>query len=176
MMEMSKEYGMALYKLAKEKKVEKSYAEALKEVLEVLLASPEYMELLATPSISKEERTAVIESAFGSAYPEHIVSFLKLLCEKGRIRQLSECIDEFNALLAEDMRESVARVVSSTPLTLEQKKKLKARLEKISGRKISLECSVDKSLLGGLVVELDGKVINGSLRQRLDEMKDVMSK
>ena len=74
------------------------------------------------------------------------------------------------------MKISVARVVSSVPLTLEEKKRLKARLEKMSGRKVSLECSVDKSLLGGLVVEMDGKVINGSLRQRLDEMKDVMSK
>ena len=176
MTEMSKEYGMALYKLAKENKVEKSYAEALKTVLEVFLANPEYMELLATPSISKEDRVAVIESAFGNAVPEYITSFLKILCERGRIRQLAECVEVFNALLEEDMKISVARVVSSVPLTLEEKKRLKARLEKMSGRKVSLECSVDKSLLGGLVVEMDGKVINGSLRQRLDEMKDVMSK
>ncbi|MBQ7412536.1 MAG: ATP synthase F1 subunit delta [Clostridia bacterium] len=176
MTEMSKAYGMALYGLAKENKQEKSYAEALKLVLTLFSENPEYVELLATPSISKEERAQIIEDALGKCVPEHILSFLKLLCERGRIRQLAECAEEFNRLLDEDMRVSVAKVVSSVELTPEEKKRLKARLEKMSGRRVTLECRVDKTLLGGMVVEMDGRVINGSLRHRLDEMKDVMSR
>ncbi len=176
MMEMSKEYGMALYMLAKENNSEKEFAKSLEQVVHIFKKNPEYIELLSTPSISKEERVEIIELAFGKTMPEHIVSFLKLLCERGRIRQLYECVEEYNGLLEEDMKISVAKVVSCVELTKIEKDRLKKRLEKVTGRKVTLECEIDEKVLGGLVVYVDGKVIDGTLRHRLDEMKDVMSR
>lgn len=176
MMEMSKEYATALFMLAREKGTEGEFAKSLEQIVGIFSKNPEYIELLATPSISKEERVQIIEDAFGKIAPEHVVSFLKLLCERGRIRQLYECVEVYNKLLDEDMKISVARVVSCVELTKIEKDRLKKRLEKITGRKVILECEVDKSTLGGLVVFVDGKVIDGTLRHRLDEMKDVMSR
>lgn len=176
MMEMSKEYGTALYMVAKENKSERELLEALSQIVNIFEQNPEYIDLLSTPSISKEERVGIIEEAFGKQMPEHVVSFLKLLCERGRIRQLYECVEEYNRLFDEDMKMSVARVVSCVELTKIERDRLKKRLEKITGRKITLDCEVDKSVLGGLVVYVDGKVIDGTLRHRLDEMKDVMSR
>ena len=176
MTEMSKEYGTALFMLAKEKKEQKRYAEALEQILAQLEATPEYMELLASPSIPKDERVELIERAFGSSMPEYVVSFLKLLCERGRIRQLAECQEAYNKLLDEDMRVSVARVTSAIELTSAEKERLRKRLEKMSGRTVELECIIDSSILGGLSVEIDGKIIDGSVRHRLNEIKDVMSK
>ena len=101
---------------------------------------------------------------------------MKLLCEKGRIRSLAGCTEEYKKLLDIQNSISTAYVKSAVELTEEEKEKLKDKLEVQSGHAVILECSVDESLMGGLVVEIDGKVIDASLKSRLYEVKDVISK
>lgn len=176
MTEISKEYGTALFALARENGAEKAYAEALEEVMAVFRAYPAYMDLLASPSIPLTERTDALSQAFGSALPEHIVSFLSLLCERDRIRELESCVKAYRQLFDEFNRVSVAKVVSSIELSEQEKTRLKEKLEKLNGHSVILECSTDRSLLGGMVIEMDGKVMDGSLRRRLREVKDVISR
>lgn len=176
MAEMSKEYGTALFALAKECAAEAEYKAALETVSSVFRENPQYIDFLASPSIPKNKRTEAIEQAFGDQAPEHIVSFLQILCEKGHIRIFSSCVSEYNALYEASQKITVAKVVSAVPLTEKEKNSLKQKLEKMSGYSVQLECSTDNSLMGGLVVEMDGKVIDGTLRYRLLEVKDVMSR
>ena len=81
---------------------------------------------------------------------------------------------EFELMYRESVRESRASVVSAAPLSEEEKAKLVASLEKRSGRRVRPEYRVDPSLLGGLVVEMDGTRMDGSLRQRLRDVKEAM--
>ena len=71
---------------------------------------------------------------------------------------------------------STAQVTSAVPLTDQEKADLQASLEKKLGRSIRMECSVDEALLGGLVIRVDGRVIDGSLKHRLHEIKEVMNR
>ena len=176
MTEMSKEYGTALFALAKECDKTDEYKTALDTLLSVFSENPEYTELLASPSIPKSERNEAIEQAFSAYVPEHIVSFLQLLCDKGHIRSFSKCAAEYTALYDISKKTVTATVISAVPLTDTEKDSLIRKLEKMSGSSVHLECSIDKSLMGGLTVEMDGKIIDGSLRTRLHEVKDVISK
>lgn len=176
MTEKSKEYGTALFSLAMEEKAEKEYAEALDMIAGLFQENPEYMEFLASPGIPKAERIEAIDQAFGSSLPEYVVSFLKLLCEKGHIRSFQSCVSEYKKLLDVSLNISKAKVVSAVELTKEQKERLQQKLEKMSGHFVELNCSVDASLMGGMVIEMDGKVIDGSLQRRLQEVKEVMSR
>ena len=72
------------------------------------------------------------------------------------------------------MAASTAEVVSAVPLTEEEIHRLTATLSARMGRTVTLTCTVDESLLGGMVVRVDGKVLDGSLRSRLHAVKDVM--
>lgn len=173
---MSKEYGTALFMLAKENGAENEYADALETVLTAFHQNPDYINFLASPSIPKQERIDAVEQAFGISVPEHIVSFIKLLCERGRIFEFNDCVKEYKKLLDISKHISVAQVTSSIELTVQEKEKLQQKLEKISGHSVVLECSVDKSLLGGIIIEMDGKIIDGSLQRRLHEVKDVISR
>lgn len=173
---MSKEYGTALFTLAKECAAEAAYKEALDTVGSVLRDNPAYVEFLASPGIPKQERTAAIEQAFAGRVPEHIVSFLQLLCEKGHIRSFPACVSEYEALYDASRKIATATVVSAVPLTDSEKDRLQRALEKKSGQTVQLVCSTDPSLLGGLVVEMNGTVIDGTLRYQLHEVKDVMSR
>lgn len=174
MEEMSKAYGTALFALAKECNAEEEYKNALDKVLSIFRKNPEYIELLVSPSIPKDERIEAVEQAFAGQVPEHIVSFLQILCEKGHIRSFSKCVSEYNSLYDASKRITVAKVTSAVPLTDKEKDSLKQKLEKMSGGSVQLECSTDKTLMGGLLVEMDGKVIDGTLRHRLHEVKDVI--
>ncbi|MGM9644421.1 MAG: ATP synthase F1 subunit delta [Eubacteriales bacterium] len=176
MTEMSKEYGVALFALAKECDAADEYKEALDTVTAVFRENPEYIDFLDSPSIAKNERTNAVEAAFGGRVPEHIVSFLQLLCEKGHIHSYTGCVKEYTALYDASKKVSVARVTSAVPLTDKEKDGLRKKLEKISGNSVFLECTTDKSLMGGLAVEIDGKVIDGTLRHRLNEVKDVIGR
>ena len=68
----------------------------------------------------------------------------------------------------------MATVTAAAGLTDEEKERLRRALERRSGHSVQLECRVDASLLGGVVVEMDGRVLDGSLRHRLHEIKEVM--
>ena len=121
------------------------------------------------------ERIASLQTVFEGRIPEDVLSFLKLLCEKGRVRSLETCLHEYLKLYNESKAISWAHVKSAIPLTSEQKTALRLKLEKQSGRNVLLECSIDNTLIGGIVVEMDGKILDGSLRRRLQEVKEVMN-
>lgn len=171
----SKDYADALFSLAVEEGTLEEMLPALRLVKDTLAGDQEAVDMLASPAIPKDERIAVIDAAFAGNLPEHVLSFLKVLCGNGYIRCLNECVDEFEELYRAAKNLSTAYVTSAVPLTEADCAALKAKLEKRLHRSITLECSVDASLLGGLVVRVDGKVLDGSIRHRLDEIKEVMN-
>lgn len=176
MTEISKEYAVALFDLAQESKSEEAIGEGLKLVAELMRANPEVLDFLAAPNIPKRERVGVIGNALAGQVPEYVLSFVQLLCEQGNIRAVEKCALEYDELWNAAQGLSTARVVSAVALTDEEKRQLKQKLSAKTGRNIRLECSVDESLLGGLVVTLDGKVMDGSLKHRLNEVREVMNR
>ena len=107
---------------------------------------------------------------------EHIVSFLCLLCERGRAREVFDSIKEFQNLLSFSKNVSKAYVKSAFPLNEDEKDRISKKLEKLAGGPVILECSVDEGLIGGVVIEMNGKVIDGSINNRLQKMKDVIKR
>lgn len=174
MTEISKEYASALFSLAGEKQCEDAWGESLARVSGLFARNPDYPVLLASPDVPVEEREQLIEKALGGTEPEEILSFLKLLIRRGRIRMLPACRAEYEKLLHIKEQVSTARVVSAAPLTEEERTRLLQRLEKLSGHTVLLTCEVDATLLGGAVVEMDGRVMDGSVRGRLREIKEVI--
>lgn len=174
MTEQSKAYAEALYALAAETGEEKVCLDGLELVRAALADTPEYMELLASPAIPMAERNALLEQAFGAAVPEAVLSFTGLLCAHGCVRSLPACVEEYRRLYQAALSLSTAYVTSAVALTEAQKQQLIQRLEKVSGHTVTLECAVDETLMGGITVRLDGKVLDGSLRHRLYEVKEVM--
>ncbi|MBQ4321503.1 MAG: ATP synthase F1 subunit delta [Oscillospiraceae bacterium] len=175
MTDIAKEYGAALFLLAREEQQEAEYSSALAQIREVFAENPEYLEMLASPGIPLGERLSAIEAAFANAVPEHMLSYLQLLCEKGRISAFSDAAEEYFALYDASRRVSNAVVTSAVPLTDAQKQTLQQKLEAMCKGTVTVEYRLDASLLGGLVVELDGKIMDGSLRHRLQQVKDVMT-
>ncbi len=174
MAEIRKEYAQALFMLACEEGRQKEYGQVLEQVKAVFEEQPDYVQLLASPAIPMAERLRTIEVAFADMAPEHVLSYLKLLCEKGRIGCFIESAEVYQALLNASEHIANAKITSAVELTGEEKQKLQLALERRCKGQVRAEYVVDKELLGGMVVELDGNVLDGSLRQRLSEVKEVI--
>lgn len=174
MAERNNAYAAALFSLAAESESLEEMSSGLKDLVAVFSQNPQYTELLSSPALPKSERAALAHAALDGHLPQDLVSFVLLLAEGGHLGELEECASEFDGLYRDYLRSATARVVSAVALSEDQKLRLKTRLEQISGKKILLSCTVDASLLGGLRVDLDGTVYDGSLRRRMDDIKKVM--
>ncbi len=174
MKQTSKEYAIALFRVARETHTEDEILKGLRFVKEVFEMTPDYYAFLTSPSISKNERLKSIDKAFGADTAEYVVSFVCLLCEHKAIDLLNECIEEYEWLYNQSQNLMHAVVTSAVELTDDEKQRLTAKLERISGHKVETQYNINSALLGGLTVEMDGYYLDGSLKNRLKTIKEVM--
>lgn len=174
--QIAKEYAQALFALGEESGTTRALGDALQRASVLLKQYPDYMELLASPAVHKDQRAQLVDEAFSGSYPEYVVSFLQLLCRRGRIRSLDSCIDAYEELYRASRRAVAARITSAVELTEAEKTSLMQHLHKTYGYQMLPEYVVDASILGGLIVEMNGRVIDGSLRRRLREIKEVINR
>lgn len=167
MTQVARLYGGSLYELALEEKLTDAIKEQMLEIRRLFWENPDYPKLLAEPAVPKEERTGLIEKAFGEQAERYLVSFLKLLCERNILSEYAGCCEEFTRRYNADHNIAEAVVTSAKELSEEQLSALKAKLEKISGKEISLIQRIDSSVLAGLRVELEGKQLDGTVQSRL---------
>lgn len=171
-----REYAEALFALGLENDAVNDYSAALETVRTVFSENAEYVQLLACYSIPAGERTDALAEAFSDVLPKTVLSFLQLLCEQGNIKLFFDIADEFERLLLAHRSMSNAVISSVVELTDAQKSALKARLEKLCGKSVSMSFVIDKSIMGGLYIDIDGSILDGSIRHRLHEVKEVIDK
>ncbi len=171
-----KEYAEALFSIAVENNRLTEYTEDLTAVAQLFKENPAYADLLASPAVELSERRGLIDAAFSGSFEEIIVSFLKVLCENGQIGGVLECISEFNGLAEFYLNSTKAKIHYAKALTDEQKAALIKKLEKISRKSIEPVYIEDKSLIGGVKVEIDDLVLDGSVKKRIKTAKEVINK
>jgi len=174
MTQTNREYAEALYELALGDQNLEEVSSALELVEQELDGNPGYQALLTSPAISRKDRLESLEKVFGGQVPLSVLTLLKLMVSRGHGGQLKEMIAAWRDMEREHRGESIARVTSAFSLTEDQLEALRERLEKIFSRKMKLECSVDPALIGGVRVETEGRVMDGSLRSKLQQIKEVM--
>lgn len=160
-------YGGSLYDLAAEEKLTGVILEQMQGIRRLFGENPDYLRLLAEPSIPKTERTGMIEEAFGAQAERYLVNFLKILCERDILAEYTGCCDAFVQRYNADHDIAEAIVTSAVALNDAQAEALKKKLEKLSGKKVSLIRKTDASVVAGLRVELEGQLLDGTVQGRL---------
>ena len=167
-------YGEALYSLAREEGMEASLLEELKVLDQSFSQEPGFLKLLSAPNLSKEERCKIIDDCFRGKVHEYVLSFLKILTEKGYIRRFSECVAAFRQQYNDDHGILRVTAVTAVPLTGAQEKKLCAKLSGITGKTIDLANRVDPSCMGGVRLDYDGKRLDDTIAHRLDAIGSLL--
>ena len=167
MTETAKMYGGSLYDLAAEEGLETRILGELDEVQQLLKQNPDYLRLLSTPSIPKKERCGLLDEALRGQVHLYVLNFLKILCEKGTLRELSGCARAYRIRYNQAHGILEATAVSAVPLTEQQRTALHAKLESLTGKTIDLKTKVDAKVLGGIRLDIEGTELDGTVRSRL---------
>lgn len=170
----AKVYGDALYELAASEALSDPLWEQWKALSAILRENPTYLALLQNPAVAKEERLGLIDSAFRGALHPYLLNFLKLLCERGKLSSLEGCAARFEERWLTEHGMVKVKAASATPLSQEQSRLLREKLEQVTGKAILLETAVEPSMIGGIRVLMNGRVWDGSVRGRLRELGDRM--
>lgn len=174
MTQTSKEYAEALFALALESNETEETSTALELINEVLNQEPDFAALLKSPAVPRDVRISTLGEAFEGKVPKTVLAVIRMLCVKGHLSCLQEMTVEYEKLNRQHQGVTIANVTSAVALTNQEKADLKAKLEGTFSCKVELICNQDPALLGGVRVEIDGKVIDGSIRNKLQQIKEVM--
>lgn len=175
MTQIAKNYADALYELAREEGLDQQIYEQLRQIRAMLEENPDYVNLLSSPNLPKPERLAVLDEAFSGRVHPYLLSFLKLLCERGHVRQLKDCALQFRRRRNADLGILDAVAVTALPLGQELQEKLRLRLQSLTGKQVELQVRVDPGVLGGIRLEYDGKALDGTVRSRLAGIEKTLS-
>ena len=167
MTETARMYGGSLYDLAAEEGLDERILGELEGVTALLNGDAEYLHLLSIPSIPKKERCALLDEAFRGQVHLYVLNFMKLLCEKGALRELPGCARAYRLRYNEAHGILEATAVSAVPLTAEQTARLHEKLEKVTGKHIALKTKVEPAVLGGIRLDIEGTELDGTVRNRL---------
>ena len=168
-------YASALFDLASEAGTITAVESDLEKLSEALRESSELSALIRNPEVSREALGRVL-SGIGEhlALAELTRNFLGVLATNRRAGELPGVIRAFHAIAAAQRGEVSAEVASAHPLTDEQLTALEQKLRAREGRTVKLKSRVDPDLLGGLVVTVGSKRIDGSIRTRLKSLAQAM--
>lgn len=166
---LARPYAEAIGKLASEGKAWDQWSERL-ALLAMVAGDEQIRELVANPSQSAARLVELMTAVCGDALGDEGRNLVSLLVENKRLYLLPEIVTLFEALKAEQGGELTAHVTSAFELTSDQLSGLVTRLEAKFGRKITATQSVDRELIGGVVIQVGDEVMDSSVRGGLEDL------
>ncbi len=171
----ARRYAEALFDLAVENGALEKVEADLKNLGGAIAGSADFRAFLSSPvyDVADKER-AVAALAEKAGLSPMTRNFLGVVAANRRLSSLEAMIAAFTRRLADHRGEVSAEAIAAAPLNDEQTKRLRGEIERIVGKAVNLSVKVDEDLLGGLVVKVGSKMIDSSLKTKLNRLKSVM--
>lgn len=166
------QYANALADIALEQGAVEPVLKQLSEFNNAYQESAELRNFLASPAVEREAKHGVIEKLAARMGASKIIrNFLFIMVDNQRTTLLPQVLESLQLVLQQRQGVAEANVVSATVLSDAQKKLLQQTFEKLTGKKIQAKYSQDPALLGGALVRIGDTIYDGSLRNRLNQMR-----
>ena len=172
---MAERYATALFELANDQKQLDAVAKDLGRVNELVDESADLRQLLRSPVYSADDQVRAIGALLDRAGIGGLAgNFIRVAASNRRLFAVPAMITAYRRQLAKQRGEVSAEVTSAEPLTEKQVADLKAALKASLGKDVTLAARVDAGLIGGLIVKVGSRMIDGSLRTKLNSLKLAM--
>jgi F-type H+-transporting ATPase subunit delta len=168
---LSRRYTKALFELAQESQQEEVIRRELEQFYAVYRNS-ELQEVLTNPALDADKRNNILLRVTETQQLSALaIRFLAILLARDRLKYLPEIVSCYRRLLNEARGRVEAKAVGASPLEPAMVDRLRQVLQGIAGKEVVLQQETDPGLIGGVLVELEGKVYDGSVRTQLENMK-----
>ncbi|AQW58109.1 F0F1 ATP synthase subunit delta [Vibrio owensii] len=169
---IARPYAKAAFDFAVDKDQLDQWGQMLSFATEV--AKNEQMNELLTGSVSADKLAEIFVAVCGEQVDAHGQNLIKVMAENGRLTALPDVCEQFFLLKKEHEKEIDVEVISASELSDEQLANIGSKLEVRLERKVKLNCSVDETLLGGVIIRAGDLVIDDSARGRLNRLSDAL--
>lgn len=164
-------YMQALYEIAEADNMTGSILEELLALNSLFSDNPDYLRMLASPIISNNEKTELIDQAFSGRVNPYLLNFLKVLSDNGRISLFSKIVNSYEEKYNAD--NDILKVTAVTAFTLDNEllEKLKNKISQVSKKNVSINNVVDPSVIGGIMIKIGDTQLNATVKSQLDVLK-----
>ncbi len=169
-------YAEALFQVARAEESLDRTEEELTRLKSSLESNAELKEFLSNPQIPPDGKKSAFSQIFGEKLSPLTLHWINMVVDQGRQRKLPTIIETFFGLAQEAREKVTAEVISSIPLSEEMIERLEKELSRTSKKRVFLKPTVEESILGGVIVKIENKIIDGSIKHRLEEIKKEMVK
>ena len=162
--QVGRRYSKAIFEIAEEKNQVKEIYEMLNSAMVLYRTDKEFKNFILNPLIDNEQKKSVLNEIFGKDNSENLNILLYIL-DKGRMNCIKYIVAEYLKIYYRKNRILDVKATFTKELTDEQKKKLIDKLSQKTGKEINLEIKIDKNILGGGIIKIGDKIIDGSIRR-----------
>lgn len=168
---ISKTYGEALFELATEENSIDSMMEEIKVVLQIMEENPDFDKMMKHPAIPKQEKLQIVENVFKGRLCDELTGFIHIVINKERYGELKEIFAYFIEKVKEFRKIGVAYVTTATALSEKQQQAVRDKLLETTGyQTMEMNFDVDAALIGGMVIRVNDRVVDSSIRTKLNDM------
>jgi len=172
---IAKRYATAVYDLAKETNSVQAIETDITALQDVMAQSDDFNALIHSPIYTRDQQGAAVSALAKKMKLSDVMSnTLALMAQKRRLFVLPQLVQTLRDVIAADKGEVTADVTSAKALTKAQSDKLAKTLTASMGNTVTINATVDESLIGGLVVKVGSKMIDTSIRSKLNSLQNVM--
>lgn len=171
---VGKRYASSLFEVGLELGRIDDFHSQMKFVGETFKSEEKLLLILEHPRISSKEKQDLVNSIFGKNVSDEIINFLSIVIDKRREDSIMDIIKEYNTLYKDYKGIMEIEAVTAIPMDQKAQEKLKLVLTNKFNKKVHLFNSVDESIIGGVLLRMDEKIIDSSLRGQLKEMEAII--
>ena len=172
---ISKRYARAFFEIAGEEKKLEQYYNELHQFSSMMSENKDMGGFLANPIFEQEVKKNVLEKIIGKmTLSPMTVNFLKLLVDKNRIDVLPDIDTCYRLMMDEELQKTRVTVKTAYPLSADMQKYIMSNLKKLTGREAEVTVEEDKSLLGGIVIGVGDTLYDGSIKNQLNNMRNLL--
>ena len=169
---ISKTYADALFELAVEEKETVSLRQEVETLLEILGENEDFHKFMNHPKIPKEEKKTALENIFRGRIDDELLGFLITIVDKDRYGKVEEILHTFIDEVKEYNHIGTAYVTTAVTLSAQEKEDIEKRLlDTTDYEQIECEYTVDPVLIGGMIIRIGDRVVDSSIRTKLDKME-----
>lgn len=167
-------YAEALFRLASAEEVSDLVEEELHEIERLYSDNAEMKEFINNPRVKAEGKKDALDELLGDKLSSVTLNHVHLIIDQERGRSLPKIAEEYYRLAAEARAKVTAEVVTAVPISEDTRRKLGKELGRVTKKDVYLRARVDESILGGAIVRIGDKVLDGSVRNKLNQLRKQM--
>jgi ATP synthase F1 delta subunit len=165
-------YGASLFDVSQEMNKTVEMAKDFNFFIKSIDANPMFQEFLCTPTIPKDEKKEVVKNCFDGLICQELMNFIYILIDKKRCRNIKMIYNYFNKLIDKSQNVSHGVVFSYQELSAEEISGIEVETGRLLKKHINLKNEIDKTIIGGFKILIEGKVIDATVKKRLMDLKD----